>query len=311
MAFSVPKTELGLASTMVESLCRRAALTEEKFASVSDDLSFRVYPYWAEALDPRIARFDHLKIERVEALYAHLFRPENLVIAVGGAIQPGDAVKDLTERFADWAPGADIYPRFHLADAPKFRSTRRRPITTVELSSPDCSLTSATFASDLVAASALGVGKGSAVFQVAREAMGLSYKQDAFLWPSESGLRLRVIVTFSSRKEEENVPAGLRDGLLKEVASWTEADLARAKTMLRAAMVDDVIPGPICLGVERPLAASLSDRTLLAGYWWMKTGAAYDQDKLLEATDAVTLDQLKSTATDLLTKANASLISGR
>jgi hypothetical protein len=43
----------------------------------------------------------------------------------------------------------------------------------------------------------------------------------------------------------------------------------------------------------------------------MKTGAAYDQDKLLEATDAVTLDQLKSTATDLLTKANASLISGR
>jgi len=311
LSFSVPKTDLAMAGLIIESVCRRATLSEDAFKSALDDLSSRESSYWAEALDPRIPRFDRIKQSNVAALYAHLFRPENIWIAVGGGFQPGDAIKDLADRFADWNPGVDHYPRFHPVGDPKLLDVRTRPITTVELSSPDCRVDSPSFAVDLVAASAMAVGKGSAVFRVAREAMGLSYKQDAFLWPSAGGLRLRTIVTFSSHKGEENVLSTLRDGLMKQVSAWTTADLDRAKAMLRASMVDGIVAGPICLSMERPLGAGLADRTTLAGYWRMKCGASFDETKLLESADAVTLDQLKATATELLTKANASVISGR
>jgi len=141
--------------------------------------------------------------------------------------------------------------------------------------------------------------------------MGLSYKQDAFLWPSEGGLLPRIIVTMAAKDEQAGTSVRLREGLLKEVADWQAADLERARAMLRASMVDGTVPGPIWLGMDRPLGPSLSDRTLLAGYWMLKTGSAYDQIKLFGAVDAVNLDELKATATDLISKSMPVVVSGK
>ena len=120
-----------------------------------------------------------------------------------------------------------------------------------------------------------------------------------------------MIVTFAAKSDEAGVFKLLREGLLKEIDAWQPADLDRAKAMLRASMVDGTVPGPIWLRMDRPLGPSLADRTLLAGYWTMKTSAPYDQGKLFAAVDALTLDELKSTTTDLICKAMPVVIRGR
>jgi hypothetical protein len=187
---------------------------------------------------------------------------------------------------------------------------RRRPITTLELTCPEHPLEAPEFPAVLLATTALGVGKGSAIFQVAREQMGLSYRQDAFLWPSSKGLQTRLIVTLIPRNDESSLPQKLRDGLLKQIDGWSEQDLARAKSMYTAAMVDGLAGGPIWLRAEAPIGPSVYDRTLLAGYWTMKSGASFDGDKLSQSLGAVGLDVLKATAKALLTGATVHVVSG-
>jgi predicted Zn-dependent peptidase len=311
IAFAVSKSDLPLASRILEDLLRKATFPDESINPLLETMPFRRRSFFTEALDPAVPRFDRVTRETIVKLYTHIFRPENVFVAVGGAFAPGQGKAEMTSRFASWSPDRDTYPKFHMVDFPKSVVARRRPITTLELACPETPLGSSGFPAELVAAAALSMGKGATLFRVVREGMGLSYKQDAFYWPSEGGVRLRIVVTMAPRPDEDTLPEQVRAGILKDIDTWTEADLARAKAVLRAALAGGEIPGPFWFRSDRPLDSGDDDRTLLAAYWRMKTGGDYDQEALLASCASTNLEQIKAAAKRTVAGAQTSLISGR
>jgi hypothetical protein len=305
--FSLPENGLSNASLIIDSILRRALLDPEKIKASSETLPFRNLPYWSEALDFRKSQFPKLKQSEVVGFYHHLFRPENVTIAVSGPFEPGKAEEAIKTPLVDWIPGRDDYPKFHYADMPIWSGSRRRSLTTFEIYSmlPDGELPK-----QLTIASVLGLGKGSLVFRIIREKMRISYRQEAFLWPSEKGLQLRIIVAYSQSADAQELAEKVRAELLKAVDLLDESDLSRAQTLFTTSWQNGIVSGPMLIGSSIPLGNSLEDRTLLAGYGTMKTDAPWLYDKLIDDVRSVGLADVKKTARALLESAKVRVIKG-
>lgn len=290
--FSMPKGSLSAAAAVANSVCRHASLTAEAFAASLETLPYKNREYWAEALDPFQPKFERIRLSELREFYRHLFRPENLFIGVAGGFTPGEARAQFEAAFADWKPERDTYPRYHFTDFPKEQATRRRGVATVELYSE---LMPEDMGKNLAMASVMGLGKGSVLFRTLREKLFLGYRQEAFLWPSRSGLQLRLIAVVADPGRAKGAEQTMRDELLAAVDALGEGDLARAKALLRSAWRDGLIGGPFYFDEGRPLADTVEDAALLAAYGQMKTGAPWSFESLLKAVDAVELDELKKT----------------
>lgn len=288
--YSLPIGSLDTAGVIAESVCLKASLSAESLESALASLPYRYRGYWSEALDGRQASYDRIKLNDLKGFYTHLFRPENMTIGVAGNFAIGDAEKQFASAFKNWTPDKDAYPRYHFTDLPKAQETRRRAIATIELYSE---VMPADLGKNTMMASILGLGKGCIAFQVIREKLAYSYRQEAFLWPSESGVQLRMIAAVTDIARAKDAAETIRQEALKAVGALNEADLERARNLLRSAWKEDLIGGPICIDDGRPIGGSLEDKAFLAAYGCMKTGAAWSLEGILQKTEEVRLEEIK------------------
>lgn len=290
--YSLPKGSMQAATAIADSVCRHASLSAESLAASLASLPFKNRDYWVEALDPFVAKYERIRLSDLREFYGHLFRPENITIGVAGSFTKGEAEGQFASMFTDWVPAKDTYPRYHFTDFPKEMVSRRRQIATVELSSeamPE------DVGKNVLMASVMGLGKGSVVFRTLREKLALSYRQEAFLWPSASGLQLRVIAVVTDVERARQAEPTMRSEILAAVDALSEEDLGRAKALLRSAWQDGVIGGPIYFDNGRPLAGTPEDAALLAAYGQIKTNVPWSLDFLLSKVQNVSLDDLKKT----------------
>jgi predicted Zn-dependent peptidase len=283
VGFTVPPENLKAGISLMENLLRRARISAEDLGS---PMAMPI-DSWMGSLVTTVYPVPSLRADRVRDLYRKVFRPERVVLAVGGKFAPGEPTALWKSKVATWQVGRE----------PTFRDDYTTATTRISENLLEIRKPAQFSPSMLLAVFALGSGKGSSLFRIAREELALSYRQEAILWPSEGGFETRLLVRTTQKQPglEE-----LRTALLKDVESWTEAERSRALGMAEAVMLRSLPFSPLYLSSRGPLSDSLSDRTFLAGYWTLKTGAPWNPIEMLANMRAVPLDALKSAARSIL-----------
>lgn len=304
--FAVPKENLANGIALVEGLLRRPLVPQEDLDRNLVAIQRREPGYWAAALRPLSNDLKSLKQEEARALLRRVFDPKRVVVAVGGDFDAGKPTEFWANRTEDWKP--DPGPRYPDITPTPEPSENPAGVTTVELRGPAFAAADPTLAPKWLALVALGVGKGSALFEKVRQVEGWSYRQEAILWPDPAGLVPRLVAATVSDEDESGRAEALRKTLQTAVDAWTEADRARAIGLAAASLERGLPLGPLWL-VDGP--PGVYDRSLLDAYWWSKAGVRWDPNRLAAALRNVTLDELKSTAAALLAGAKPIVLPGR
>lgn len=305
--FVVPKENLGNGIALMDGLLRRPIVDEVTLGRALERIQRREPGYWAAALRPLRNDLKTLKPDEARALLIRVFQPEHVVVAAVGGFEAGEAQKLWASRTADWKPTpAPRYPDISPTPEP---TDNPSGITTVELRGSSVSVADPALPKTWLALIALGVGKGASLFRDVRQVEGWSYRQEAILWPSVLGLTPRLVAATAPADDQSGKAEALRTALLKAVPNWSEGDRDRALTMARMTLFDGVPFGPLWLS-DGPPGATVSDRALLDAYWFSKSGNRWEPTKLMNAMASVSLDDLKATATSLLTNAKPIVLPG-
>ena len=292
---------------MVESVLRGPLLEAASLEKSLLRLQLPENDLWTSALTSEVWKDAKPSRQEILGVYRRLVRPENLVLAIGGAIEPTTFSAE-RKRFADWNIAAERgYVRPWSATlAPLLKSPTE--VGTVELSGKEFSATDANFPVRVLAAAALGVGRGSALTRVVREANGWSYRQEGFLQPTSAGFRLRLLFAHAGAPPVQELIDPVRVGLTAEVKGWTAADRNRALSVCRSWLESGLGFGPILLLPEGRFSTSLEGRTHLAGWWKMKFGTDLSPEAFLSLLEKVAIDDLKRVALEEVEGASVRLL---
>jgi len=304
---SVPANNLKGGLSLMDSFLRRATLYQEALDASAEQVDIK--DYWSQALDPRVLPPVKMQRDDALALYHRIFRPSTVTIAVGGRLTPGEATEIWEKRMESWVP-EPLPKERHDDSEPQVRTTNGSGITTIRYVAPAIPSGDPALSTEMLALFALGSGKGSSLFRIAREKHGWSYRQEAILVPTLEGWQLELLVASNPAEGAATKAESIKTELLEDVKAWTADDLNRALGMA-SAVLDRSIPfSPLYVLGDRPIGASLEDQTFWAGYWEMKTGKKWSPIALLESMNHVTLDDLKDRATTFLNGVKVTVLPG-
>lgn len=290
-----PKAQISIAFSMVESLLRRPLLSAEDLERALKDLQGVSSDPWAAMLDSEIWQEAKPSRDEVLAVFRKLVTPEATTLAVGGGFNPGSLGSEL-KRFEDWTrPRASGYVR-PWAARPSMVLKSPGSVGMLELYGPEFSGGDAKFPVRLLAASALGVGRGAAIQRVAREQMGFSYRQEGFLQPTSGGFRTRILLAHGDGSQLSESFGPLKEALTAEIKKWTQSDALRAAEVIRTWVEDGIGICPIQLFPDGQVLASCEERTHFLGWWRMKFGREFSAAELMARLREVKLDDLKAEA---------------
>jgi predicted Zn-dependent peptidase len=308
---AVPKGQLELAGELTDELLLHGRFAEDVVQADLISAQTRPSSYWAELLQPYKLDFRKIRRDQVIEFYQKSFTPENTTIAVSGPFAPGEAQAAMVKFLAGWAaPKAPLVPRHDYTPPPALLGRHGFPVTTVELYGPEFLADEADVASNLMVATALGVGKGSSMHQVLREKMGVSYIQQAILAPTPGGFQTHLVMVLKPGDDETAMVDTMRNALTQDVGTWTEDTRHRAIGMALAYLQNQSIATPLYWDGASPVGPSLEDQTFMKAYWKEKVGEDWDPARLLAAMRRVDLEELKKRATDLLSAAQGGVIQG-
>ncbi len=304
LELAVPPGALRQGLMLLESLVLNAALPQQALDDATEAIFRRQPGYWEAALWGVDLPRASAKAREARALYRRVFHPRRLFLGVGGSFNAGEAQTEWQRRATAWPQ----LPNEKIAPPPAaYPSLRTNPggATTVELRAPAFASDDPSLPLRMLALFALGSGKGASMHRVLREKNGWSYFQEAVLWPEAEGWRPRLIMAMMPTDQAAAVAELARAELFEDAQNWTEKDRLRALGMAEAALLRGLEVHPVYVTVDGPYARSLADRTFLAAYWPMKTGASWDPESLLNRMRDVPLEGLKAAAQDTLAKARA------
>jgi predicted Zn-dependent peptidase len=296
IGYCIPKKNMRLASDLLRELVDKAVFEDDRLQKAIEEAPFRHSGGWEQALSPWQPDFSNLRKDEVVRVYRRVFRPEFTTIAVAGDFAEKEAIAEFKPRFDDWKPVDPGRIRI-LEGVPGTRLPRHPVTTTTVMASME-----KPFATMLMTAFALGVGKGAAAFRVVRIDQGLSYRQEAVIAPLATGWQFGLIFQHA----EEQPPAkydALKEALKKDIDSWNAETVARAEGMISATLDLGLGALPVYIDPRRPLTTSLEDRTYWMAYSKMKLGAPIDYDNLRSQMKNVNADEMKAVAREWLDKA--------
>lgn len=307
IGLTLPGDQFRTGVSMLDSLLRRASFEPAAVASWSPKTTIK--DYWEATLLGSLPNVKDLRTGDIRDSYLRYFRPENTTIAVAGKLEPG-AVERISERFSDWNPPRPRPPALDLnREQPLFATEFN--VNTVELRSIELEPAAAGFPTDLLAAYALSVGKGSSFHRIARETLHWSYRQEGVLWPSPKGFRFRMILARQERDFDVSGATKLRELMVADIDRWADVDLQRAQSIAKLGMVHGIGPQPWRLSTSRPLDDSLQERAAMAAYWFALTGTNWNPAAVCDRMARVDLTSLKEAARKLLDQASVQVVLGR
>ncbi len=304
---SVQPDNVAAGLSLMESLVRKASLFQENLDAAASEIERP--DYWSAALNPIEYPAVKLGPDEAQALYHRVIRPENLMLAVGGKIVPGDAQDKWERRMEAWNPGPKPKGYFD-ESAPTQLLHNTSAVSVITLAGTSIPSGDAALSTEALAMFALGSGKGASLFRVVREKHGWSYRQEAVLLPTLDGWQPQIVIAMKPTDDISQKVETIKSDLMEDVKNWNAADLARALGMASAVLDRNVPFSPLYVLGNSPAGTSLEDRTFLAGYWMMKTGKPWSPMGMLESMSHVTLEDLKDQATGILNGATVRILPG-
>ncbi|MCX7799422.1 MAG: hypothetical protein N2109_03665 [Fimbriimonadales bacterium] len=288
-----------VAASYVADLLRNPDLGRENLQRAWETARRERRDLWESALDPRAADFERLGPSQAAAFGRWLLRPERVAVSICGPFAAGQGASALKVRLEDWSPQAPSRLPHGLEGQPVEQAPRRGDLRVWRWTLPWEDLSDGAMGRAWLVASALGSGKGSALFRAWRVEGGLTYRQELRIEGRAEGLAWSLTVARSGPWRAEDALGSLRGW----VGRWTEADRRRALAMIDRRGPSPLNDGVLALtGVEpwRPLPWEEAE---LAAYWAMKTGRALDLGAWSAAARDTPLEELRRTALDALQRA--------
>ncbi len=167
---------------------------------------------------------------------SRLYSPDRMVISVSGAVDE-DELLSLSERwFADARPTASEPPQAALFTGGHAKLSRRIEQANLVFQLPGVAVTDPDFAAMRMFSEILGGGMASRLFQSAREERGLAYAIDAWHEAHDDIGVLGIYAGASADRAVELAEVAADQTLELADTGPTEAELARAKAVLRAGL---------------------------------------------------------------------------
>ena len=304
MSGEVVPADLPSALNMLASLLKEPTASPERLQAASDDLQFRRLSWWRQALNPTGFIPPRYSSTDLASLRARVFRPERIHLAVGGKLQPGLATSKWTELMSAWQ-----VPK--ISQVASLTVVDEKPEYDGELSIAPFSGRDAALSTRLLALTALGTGKSALLWEVARDELRFSYRQESVLTPTPTGFQLRLLIAHSGTEELAEKADQIQKRLIERINVWTEEDRKRALAMADAFLVRESDLSPLYFSGGAPLGRSLADQTFLRAYWPMKTGASWNPHQLVGRMGFVELADLKNMALDLVSKSDLRILKGK
>jgi predicted Zn-dependent peptidase len=297
-------TSATLAADDVDS--ERGVILEE-IAMRDDDPSDAVHDVFGEALfgDTALGRPVVGTVESIEAMrrdqiagyYRRRYRPESMVVSAAGQLDHRTVLRLVRKAFGGLAGGTADEAATPQPPRAGSRPPRRpaSPVATIRRPTEQANLVLGTFGLSRhddrryalgVLNSALGGGMSSRLFQEVRERRGLAYSVYSFTTQYAGAGAIGVSAGCHPAKVHELL-AVVRDEL-HEVAEHglADAEVARGKGQVRGGLV---------LGLE-----DTGSRMSRIGKGELAYGEVVEVDEMLARVDAVTTDEIRTLAAELL-----------
>ncbi len=232
--------------------------------------------------------------DRVTSYYRDRFPRRGIVVSVVGDMEHGRAVEEFGSRFGDVRLGER-----HVPDPPPVPDSgvflKRRPLEQVQLCLGGSSVhrTSPLRHAAQVLNAILGGSMSSRLFQEVREKRGLAYSiHSCFSAYADSGiLKIYAGTTRDKAPELLKVAGGVVDEL--RAGGMTDAEVDEAKELIKGSML---------LSLE---SAEYRMSRLAMGEMFF--GAAYDHEEDIRRVDAVTTEDVRGLAAEILRRERFSL----
>jgi hypothetical protein len=294
----VPKDQLQLGGDIMNDVLRHARFDLDTLTTELDHVTSRQRDYWSETIQPWNLSFTRISQKDVIDFYGRVFRPENVTIAISGPFAVGEGEAALNHYMADWTlPKPKLYRDY--SDVPKTLAQHSFPITTLDIHGSQYTAGDDMFPQQLLAATALGVGKWSSMHRILREKLAMSYRQEAVVLPTPLGFETHLVVVLDPLSSTSSEP--IKKALLDDVATWDDSIRDRAIGMAQSYLLQEAPVNPLYFDGTRPITGSLEDQTFLQAYWQQKANTTWNAMRLLIMMKKVSLADLKKTASDLLT----------
>ena len=304
---SVPKGQSYLGVSMLDSMLRRPILDVDRIDIAIREAQLSKDSTWSAALFPEKPDFSRMRRDDVLESYRRYFRPDNLIIGIGGAINAEEFRKLASDRWADWNGGPLGYLRKDYGNS-KIGFRHSRPVASIEIGNNLGCKTKAEIAQVMLGLTGLYGGKQGTLFREVREREALSYRQVAMLWPTPSGFLARVIILCSPSDDLFAKAEKVREVCKQAVNNWADVDRDRSLRMAKLAFQNGIGPHPLTFGSSDRIGIGLEDQTYCVAYWQYKLGEPMTLNDWLSEMQKVDLATMKRVTLGWLTDAKTTFI---
>lgn len=213
-------------------------------------------------------------------LWSALVRTNTVSISVSGNFSPGEPTKKWGMFIDGWQPKFTGNLPFTYARRTEKPTEGQTLVFDFESQKPD------EFAKLVFMSVILGGGKQSILFKTTREKLAETYRQEAFVMPTEKGWKLRILLGVEKAKFTPEKIEGIRKEILEAVKKCNESQVKTAAGLFRGYLQNDISIRPICLGGDVDVVKEESDRLFLRSYYFFKAGRAWSQDLFLTVAES-------------------------
>ncbi|MBS1725808.1 MAG: insulinase family protein [Armatimonadetes bacterium] len=286
IGLTVEPKDLGTGLSLLRSVMTKPSFLEDtikaKKSSVKDP--------WQPAYNGFSTMEVGLNQPDILQIWQGIMRPKNISVAVGGNFTANDPTEKWTTTWRGWNPPLET--ALPLKYPPK-QIDLGNPVPLLIFDSKPIKLTRDNMPLYFLAANALGVGKESILWQIAREEMGLSYRQESFLLPTDEGWRFRMAFATDDQGVKPETIAKLREKIRASCAALTQADLDHAIGLGKGYLKNSIPTMPLILGIGSAVTNDPNDQLYLRHYWLSKFGFVWSADSLYGQMQTAKLEDLK------------------
>jgi predicted Zn-dependent peptidase len=296
-------TSATLGAEDVES--ERGVILEE-IAMRDDDPSDAVHDVFGEALfgDTALGRpvvgtvesIESMRRDQIAGYYKRRYRPESMVVSAAGQLEHRTVLRLVRAAFGGASGAADVVTPQPARAGGKAPRKPARAVSTIRRSTEQANLVLGTFGLSRhddrryalgVLNSALGGGMSSRLFQEVREQRGLAYSVYSFTTQYAGAGAIGVSAGCHPAKVHELLDVVREQLQAVAERGLTDAEVSRGKGQVRGGLV---------LGLE-----DTGSRMSRIGKGELAYGEVVEVDEMLARVDAVTPDEVRALAADLLT----------
>jgi hypothetical protein len=297
ISFAVPNGAEQSGESLLISLLKSPAFDEDEIPTAVQSLNQKSEGYWQREVDPRPMAIASATHQDLLDIFHKVFNLSNVEV---GAISSHNLplLADAWDKSTvDWPPVPE--PPL-LEDPPPLPLPKTQPrVSTAEFIASTIKPASPDFAANVLALYALGTGKVSSLFRIAREKHAWSYEQESLLWPSSEGWQPRLFLALAPSEDNRKRLDQLVPELVADVGTWNSDIRDAAVGMAEANLLRQVPYGPITWNGQA-LTRDPEQRVAFDLYWMQKTGAHFSGRDLFSALEAVDLSDLKTAALAIL-----------